>query len=277
MSPMGRPKCESAPKRVSAEGSPVSARLPDARRIEEIGLNNLQSRRQLLYDGWIVFLSPGRAKRARSVNAFYGSTLPLVEKIGRCESLYARHGLPALFRITPFVQPSDLDDALEARGYVEFEPTLVMTASLDAPPVRPHLADLEMTAPLPETFVDVVGSMRGSPPSQRAAHLERIAQSPHDIRPVVAYRDGRPVASGVLSVEGDVAGLFDIVTEPALRGQGIGSEVVGTLLARAWERGARTAFLQVGEQNASAISIYRRFGFVDRYRYHYRARPGECS
>jgi len=81
----------------------------------------------------------------------------------------------------------------------------------------------------------------------------------------------------VLSVEGDVAGLFDIVTEPALRGQGIGSEVVGTLLARAWERGARTAFLQVGEQNAPAVSIYRRFGFDTRYRYHYRARPDECS
>ena len=255
----------------------MSARLPDARRIEEIGLNNLQSRRQLLYDGWIVFLSPGRAKRARSVNAFYGSTLPLVEKIGRCETLYARHGLPALFRITPFVHPGSLDATLAARGYVEFEPTLVMTASLDAPPQRPHLVDLEMTAPLPETFVEVVGSMRGSPPSQRAAHLERIAQSPHDIRPVVAYREGRPVASGVLSVEGDVAGLFDIVTEPALRGQGIGSEVVGTLLARAWERGARTAFLQVGEQNASAISIYRRFGFATRYRYHYRARADECS
>ena len=255
----------------------MSNARPDARRIEEIGLNNLQSRRQLLYDGWIVFLSPGRAKRARSVNAFYGSTLPLAEKIARCEALYARSGLPALFRITPFVHPGSLDAALAARGYVEFEPTLVMTASLDAPPVCPHLADLEMTAPLPETFVDVVGSMRGSPPSQRAAHLERIAQSPHDIRPVVAYRDGRPVASGVLSVEDDVAGLFDIVTEPALRGRGIGSEVVGTLLARAWERGVRTAFLQVGEQNASAISIYRRFGFETCYHYHYRARADECS
>jgi ribosomal protein S18 acetylase RimI-like enzyme len=32
----------------------------------------------------------------------------------------------------------------------------------------------------------------------------------------------------------------------------------------------------VGEQNASAISIYRRFGFAVRYRYHYRARADEC-
>ena len=252
----------------------------DARRIEEVGLNNLQSRRQLLYDGWVVFLSPGRAKRARSVNAFYGSTLPIGEKIARCEALYARHGLPALFRITPFVHPGDIDRALEDRGYVTFEPTLVMTAALDAPPDAPHgrgrPADLEMTAPMLEAFVEIVGSMRGSPPSQRAAHLERMAQSPLDLRPLVARRDGRPVASGVLSVEGDVAGLFDIVTEPAHRGQGIGTEVVAALLARAWERGARVAFLQVNEGNAPAISIYRRYGFDTRYRYHYRARPDEC-
>lgn len=250
--------------------------LADPRRVEEIGLNNLQSRRQLLYDGWLVFLSPGRAKRARSVNAFYGSTLPLPDKVGRCETLYARAGLPALFRITPFVQPAGLDEALAGRGYVEFDRTLVMGAPLASPPARPHRAEVELTAPLPDAFVEIVGAMRGSPPSQRAAHLERIAQSPHDIRPLVAWRDGRPVASGVLSVEDDVAGLFDVVTEPAHRGQGIGTEVVATLLARAWERGARTAFLQVTEDNAPAISIYRRFGFGTLYRYHYRARPDEC-
>ena len=248
----------------------------DPRRIEEIGLNNLQSRRQLLYDGWLVFLSPGKAKRARSVNAFYASTLPLADKIERCEEIYARAGLPALFRITPFVHPAVLDDALAQRGYVEFDPTLVMTTSLVAPPTRPHLAEIEMTAPLPDAFVEIVGELRGSPPSQRAAHLERIAQSPHDVRPVVAWREGRPVASGVLSVEGDVAGLFDIVTEPSHRSRGIGTEVVAALLARAWERGARTAFLQVNDGNAPAVAIYRRLGFDTTYRYHYRARPDEC-
>ncbi len=248
----------------------------DPRRIEEIGLNNLQSRRQLLYDGWLVFLSPGRAKRARSVNAFYGSTLPVADKIARCEALYARHGLPALFRITPFVNPQGLDAALAERGYAEFDRTLVMAAPLATPPERPHLADVALTAPLPDAFVEIVGDMRGSPPAQRAAHLERIAQSPHDIRPVVAWSGERPVASGVLSVEDDVAGLFDIVTAPAHRGRGIGAEVVASLLARAWERGARTAFLQVTEDNATALSIYRRHGFKTLYRYHYRARPDEC-
>ena len=102
----------------------------DAARIEEAGLNALQTQLQLFYDGWLLRLSPGKAKRARSVNAHFGSTLPVAAKIAHCEALYARHGLPALFRITPFVQPPDLEAALAARGYGTFEPTLVMARPL---------------------------------------------------------------------------------------------------------------------------------------------------
>ena len=40
----------------------------DAARVEEAGLNALQTQRQLFYDGWLLRLSPGKARRARSVN-----------------------------------------------------------------------------------------------------------------------------------------------------------------------------------------------------------------
>ena len=76
----------------------------------------MHTRRQLLYDGWLLFLLAGKAKRGRSVNAHFGSTLPLADKIAHCEELYARHGLPTLFRITPFVQPANLDDRARARA-----------------------------------------------------------------------------------------------------------------------------------------------------------------
>src|SRR5512141_3183507 len=92
----------------------------DIARIEEAGLNALQMPRQLFYDGWLLRLSPGSAKRGRSVNAHFGSTLPLEGKIGHCEDVYARHALPVLFRVTPFTQPPDLEAALAARGYVAF-------------------------------------------------------------------------------------------------------------------------------------------------------------
>ena len=81
--------------------------------VEEAGLNALQTQQQLFYEGWLLRVSPGKAKRARSVNAHFGSSLPLAAKIDHCESLYAARGLPALFRITPFMQPPELETALE--------------------------------------------------------------------------------------------------------------------------------------------------------------------
>jgi ribosomal protein S18 acetylase RimI-like enzyme len=247
-----------------------------SRRIEEAGLNNLHTRRQLLYDGWLLFLSPGKAKRARSVNAHFGSSQPIGEKIARCERIYSDRGLPALFRITPFAQPPNLDDALAARGYAAFDPTLVQTLALERPPARTPGADVELDAPMLEAFIDAVGEMRASPASQRAAHLERVAHTPLDLQLLIARRDGKVVGAGMLSIDGDIAGLFDIVTADGSQGQGIGTAIVVELLRRAWERNVRTVFLQVAGDNAPALAIYRKLGFATRYRYHYRAPPDQC-
>lgn len=236
-----------------------------ARRIEESGLNNLHTRRQLLYDGWLLFLLAGKAKRARSVNAHFGSTLPLAEKIAHCEALYARHGLPALFRITPFAQPENLDTELAARGYVEFDSTLVQVATLESAPVHRGTADVELGSPLIDAFVEAVGEMRGSPAAQRAAHLERLAQSPLDVHAVVARRDGVPVGAGLLAIDRGLAGVFDVVTATPLHGQGIGTAVISALLVRAWERGVRQAFMQVTADNAPAVALYCKFGFATLY------------
>ena len=99
--------------------------MVSARRIEEVGLNAMQTQRQYFYDGWLLRVAPGKAKRGSSVTAFFGSTLPLAAKIDYCDALYERLGLPLLFRITPFDQPPGLEQALAARGLVRFDETLV--------------------------------------------------------------------------------------------------------------------------------------------------------
>ena len=60
----------------------------DLRRVEEASLNALQTQRQYFYDGWVLRVSPGKARRARSVNAHFGSTLPIGQKIAYSERLY---------------------------------------------------------------------------------------------------------------------------------------------------------------------------------------------
>ena len=247
----------------------------DDARIEEAGLNALQTQRQFFYDGWLLRVSPGKAKRARSVNPHFGSTLPLDAKLAHCEYLYASLDLPLLVRITPFVHPRGLDAELDARGFAAHETTLVQAAPLERAPVHAD-GDAAIVEPPVDRFVDAVAALRGSPAGQREAHRERLRDSPLDARRALALVDGEPVAAGLAAREGDVVGLFDVVTAAGARRRGHATRLVAWLLARAWERGARLAYLQVDAGNAAALGVYARFGFATRYTYHYRARPGTC-
>ena len=244
-------------------------------RIEEAGLNALQTQQQLFYDGWLLRVSPGKARRARSVNAHFGSTLPLDAKIDFCEGLYAARGLPTLFRITPFIQPANLEAALEARGYVGFDPTYVQLAPLNRPPEVADAPEVELEAPPPAEFVAAVGALRGSTAEQRAAHLERLSNTPLVNRAVLARIGGEIVGCGQVALEHGLAGVYDMVTAAAFRERGVATQIVNDMLLWAWNHGATHAYLQVDASNGPALATYRKFGFATAYTYHYRARPDE--
>ena len=254
----------------------ATPRSVDAARIEEAGLNALQTAQQLFYDGWLLRLSPGKAKRGRSINPHFGSSLPLARKIGHCERLYAQCSLPVLFRITPFRKPADLDESLARRGYVAFDNTLVQTLDLTRPHGASTRGDIGIARVPAGEFVAAAAALRGSTPTQQAAHRERLALSPLDSH-LFVVRDGEEaIACGQLTCDGDVAAIYDMVTAPKRRGRGLASALVGALLAQAQRLGMRVAFLQVNDDNAPALAVYRKFGFTTAYAYHYRGREGEC-
>jgi GNAT superfamily N-acetyltransferase len=244
---------------------------PDARRLEELGLNSSAPPGQLVYDGWLLRLLPGKAKRARSVNAIYASTLQLETKLAYCERLYRQAALPALFRITPFSQPAQLDEGLQRRGYGRFGDTSVQSCAID-----PHRLGGEGTRVVPlERWVDAIAELRGSPEAHRQAHLARLQGMPLQVRAVVLEAHGRVVATGLAMVEDDCAGLFDIVTHRQEQRRGHARTIVARLLREAWELGARHAYLQVQVDNVPARRLYAQFAFEERYMYWYRGRPGE--
>jgi len=254
---------------------PALAAVP-ARRIEEVGLNAMQTQRQYFYDGWLLRVSPGKAKRGRSVNAFFGSTLPLGAKIDYCAALYGRLGLPLLFRTTPFDQPAGLEGALAARGFGRFDESLVQVLALDRPPELPPAgSDVTVSAPDVDAFVEAAGELRESPAIQRAAHRERLQNSPLPRRCVVVRAGERIVCTATIALEDGFAGVFDVVTAPHARGQGLATLACASLLAWAWGRGAHHAYLQVDAGNAPALAVYRKFNFATAYTYAYRGLPDE--
>ena len=247
----------------------------DLRRVEEASLNALQTQRQYFYDGWVLRVSPGKARRARSVNAHFGSTLPIATKIAYCERLYDARELPVLFRMTPFVHPRNLGDELAERGYEAFDPTLVQVAPLDRPPDHASCDGVDIVAPGIDAFADAVAVLQDSTTEQRDAYHERMANTPQPARYLAAHCDGRLAGVGTVMLEDGLAGIFSMATVAEMRRKGIASVLLARLLAWAWEHGASHAYLQVEARNDPALAVYRKFGFATAYTYHYCGRRGD--
>lgn len=242
-------------------------------RIEDAGLNASAPPQQRWMDGWLVRTNPGKAKRARCINAVAEGRLPLADKLDRAAAAFREAGLPLVFRITPFTLPQGLDAQLAALGWATLDDTRVMvgrTIGLESP--RPPPAGLVWRALGAEAYAEAVGALRGSPPDQRHAHAERLALSPVSYRGFVLQRadDGQVLACGQYALEDDLVGLYDVFTLESARGQGLAGLLCERLLSLAAKEGAIHAYLQVEADNAPARQVYSRLGFVDRYAYHYR-------
>lgn len=241
-------------------------------RIEDAGINASAPRQQLWMDGWLLRFSPGKAKRARCINAVAAGRLPLEEKLLRAQAVFDQAGLPLVVRVTPFSLPAELDSHLAGIGLQVMDDTRVMVGAL---------TELDTVAdPLPEAcslrpaeahdYAEVIGRLRASPEGQRRAHAERLSASPVAYRGWLLQQGDRTLACGQYAREGDLVGLYDVFTDPAERGRGLAALLCRHLLREAAGQGARTAYLQVDAANAPARKVYQRLGFTDAYAYHYR-------
>jgi GNAT superfamily N-acetyltransferase len=241
-------------------------------RIEEAGLNASAPPQQLWMDGWLVRLSPGKAKRARCINAVAPGRLPVADKLARAKPLFQAAGLPLVVRLTPFSEPGGLDEALAQHGLLAFDDTAVMVADLaDIPPQEPLPAGLHLVPSGPDDYARIVGSLRGSPVDQQLAHAQRLTLSPVPYQGWLLRRDDEVLACGQFAREAECVGLYDVYTAPQARNLGLSRALCSALLQRAASQGARIAYLQVDGDNAPARAVYHRLGFSDGYRYHYRS------
>lgn len=248
-------------------------------RIEDAGLNASAPPQQFWLDGWIVRTSPGKARRARCINAVAAGRLPLEQKLALAAALYRDAGLPMVLRITRFTAPADLDAQLAARGWEHVDTTQVM--------VRPDVVELGAAADAPAppglrwarldgaAYADAVGALRASPPEQRRAHAERLALSPvrYEGHALCRADDGQVLACGQFAREAELVGLYDVFTRESARGQGLAGLLCTRLLTLAARQGARVGYLQTEAGNHAARRVYGRLGFADQYSYHYRQPP----
>ena len=244
---------------------------PDAvRGLEERAFNAWPALETRLVDGWLMRFSSGYTKRANSVNAWRPEA-PLANIIGYASDLYRSRRQPLIVRLTPLAD-AGADNLLATRGFSLVDETIVMTAALSETPAGRDPGVTIAATPAPEWLAGFAAA-NSVPEARRAIHDAMVAKIAAPAAFAQLEANGTPVAWGIAVVERGIVGLFDIVTAPAARRQGAARRLVGHMLDWARREGATSAYLQVVSANAPAISLYRRFGFTDSYRYHYRIAP----
>ena len=194
----------------------------------------------------------------------------LASRIADAEGFYAAHRALPRFQVCPACPP-ELDDALSARGYrrsgavsLQVATTQRVLGDGSAPSWQVDLADspsadwLEVAQAAPRRNADLAAERR---------LLGRVG------RPstyATAVGSGRPVAVGRVVTDTGWAGVFSMATIPEARRQGAARAVLAALADQAHRSGAARMYLQVTLDSGDALHLYRRAGFTEVCRYHYR-------
>lgn len=217
-------------------------------------------------NGWTLRYHFGLNRRTCSVLAVAPPEIPWDKQLDDVRAWYhARHAAP----LTLSIEGSDTDASLAARSL----PVVLRSAVL----VARTSSVIEATSRAEGIAFDV-----GSTPPRRFLALNTDTAS--DLEPLsillagapgssyaVGSIDGEPLASGRVHARGGWAGLTHLEVDQAARRRGIGSMLVGVLARVAADAGAVDLWLQVDTENAAAIAMYNRLGFVRHHGYLYRA------
>lgn len=237
------------------------------RQIEECSFKALPAEQTDHYDGWLIRMTAHGPKRANSVNVLSESALPLKEKIDYCKTLFAQKQLPLIYRLTDHEHNVELDACLQREGMQKIDECVVMSCDLShlTPFASPSYQELDC-----DEWIAQLMALDPASQARKLAHADllRMLTSPAIYGAV--RMDSTCAAIGLAVVDGDYAGLFDIMTDADLRRNGYARLLTSELLRRAKEHGARTAYLQVVAGNLPARSLYESLGFQVCYRYWYR-------
>lgn len=211
--------------------------------------------------GWLLRYAEGYTRRANSALAPTAPEGGIDAAVAAVEAWYGERGARPLIAVAGPVAKR-LDRELAERGWAAEAEAAVMVK-----PVEPvaytgeaRIAD----APSPALVAlagpgraGVAAKVLGSGPGRGYAEIRR---------------DGVLAARGRGAVAGDTVAISSVGTLPEHRGRGLGTEVLRALEAWGAGVGARRAALQVETGDGAALEWYRRLGYAERYRYHYRGR-----
>lgn len=228
------------------------------------------------YDGWLLRFSGGVTNRSNAVYPLYPSTYDLERKLAYCADAYRERGLRAVYRITTGIHPLGLDARLAAEGYTAYEHSVVMVRGATASSERPgHAVSVEPE--MTDAWLNAYFAFQPRWAGQRETFAAMMRSSIGQRSYASITIEGRIAAVGTLSRVRRIAAVYNMATDPTERRRGLATSLLNALIEHASRIGVRGLFLHVSAENEAALRLYNRVGFVESYRYCYRAAPAPSA
>ncbi len=219
----------------------------------------------LVVDQWVVRFANGYSGRANSASSLREGGDMDEATLAFVEERYREAGLPPRIRFTPLVAESARRRFAE-RGYRIETASFGMVADLD-PNLHPPIPGMIATTQADDAWINGVCS-RQTGNKRNRDHLSAIVCG---VRVPAAFatlmHEGRPAAYAMSVAERGMAEIGAVIVDEALRGKGLGKQMMAGLMGWAAAQGCTQAYLQVDQSNGLAFEMYKRLGFRTVYAY----------
>ncbi len=245
--------------------------LPTASEIEEAGLRSWPALDVATDGRWVMRAAGGFTKRANSVQSLdLADDGDAVARLERAARWYRDRRLPPVFRVTPLAG-SGILTALE--GWVADGHSKVL--ALDMGPLAFATDENVLLAPATSPdWLAVQQRLQGYDDPTRDLLGHVVARIKVPARGLTIYTgNGVPAASAIVMVANGILYTGNVVAAPEHRRKGHTLRLLETGMAWARQSGARRAAINVAAENAPAIGLYQKIGYVPHYKYHYRSPP----
>lgn len=231
----------------------------------------------VVHEGWELRANDRAPFRRTNSVLAVGPVSDVDAAIAAAEAFYSARGVPTRFMVSPAGTPDDLDDVLEARGYLVEAPVVVAVAPAAMVTKRTAGGRAAAIGGVDDAWVTQYAEVHSEDEGERTrvhAYGEMLRAHPTPVAGALLRDDrGAPAdALGFAVADGEWVGVFGMGTRPAARRGGRATAVLHALATWAIEQGASRLYLQVEVDNPGARALYAKAGFTDAYGYHYRTR-----
>ncbi|MGQ4911099.1 MAG: GNAT family N-acetyltransferase [Candidatus Thorarchaeota archaeon] len=224
-------------------------------------------------NGWILSENGGITWRANSTYP-YGDMRPerADEAIEKVIAFYRKHGCSPAFKMTKACSPPDLDERLEARGFVKFMPTHVQTRGLvDYDFSSPPAIRVQITEELTEDWLETQRVDERYHGSNVLVLKDILKRLPGRSGYAIVRNESGVIGVGLGVVHKNWLALYSVRVVEEHRRKGVGEAISRGLTSWGRRVGAQNVFLQVEADKTKAIRLYEKLGFRTAYSYWYRA------